>query len=146
MHRPVGRHDVGAAGVKTVDLAQIGAVDRARTRTRAGLRIETLDANGIGTGSPGAARTVRIGNDLSHVPALRPPGGLRNQEGVGGAVLNVRDPRRLRGRSTKIALAAHDAAKVCRVNQSEHYECLSNRLSRGVIGAGAEADIFGCGS
>src|SRR5262249_43684467 len=89
VHGTIGEQHIGAAGVEAVNLFQIGAVDRARPRARAGLRIEALDLNAIGPGSPRAALAVSIRDEFSDLPALRAAGSLRNQDGIRGAVLDV---------------------------------------------------------
>src|SRR5437773_1369554 len=66
--RAVGKHGVGPAGVKTVDLPLIRAVDGASSGTRLGLGIETLQNDPALKGSPGTALDCLVGATLAHAP------------------------------------------------------------------------------
>src|SRR5262249_61593225 len=89
MHRAVGKHGVGATGVEAVDLAGVGAVDRARPQIGRAVGRLALEDDPALEVVPGAAVEHLILATLAGEPAPGPAGILGKQDGVRGAVRYV---------------------------------------------------------
>src|SRR5262249_4755463 len=91
MDRSVRKHCVSPASVEAVELTVVGAVDGARSRFRLPVERRTLNGEGVIESCPATADDDLVFAWLPYLPRSRPAGILSQQEGVGGAVLNISD-------------------------------------------------------